>query len=466
MFLHTRNHILLRPLANGVRLNERGERSKNRWQELIIILSMTLPRRPPSYNHFHHNLLLRIAIYHPHLTVRLLTNLKSASGELIFPQGELRIYCGRLLTRLKSKRRGDLLAELDKTYDPFCDIQPHPLLPSTSSSTTNKPKLSHSPPRPPQHLSTSTPSPKMTKTKKSPKKSTPKRVSRSVDRDRSFSPPPPAGLHHHPSSEFPEPPEGGTKKYHSWGYDREGLDPETKFCVVTAPVNDSEKDPTFSVTAARVVIPVKNETLLTEESQMHISTGLCADKKGRPSVFVKQPCNNNTELDNKMEDLKLLGMLANVQFGGDNRAMNEEMNKAYIEAVGMNDHHTDVVTLPNLSQYLPEDDGDGEDDEEGLSYSNGMFSMKPDRANKLTIGPGEYELSPIVYYPKDGKKVTNLSTKMSVQNGYIMVQVLIHGSRRELSLPEAKKPEDSDRKAYFSNLAAATEQFKATNLSG
>lgn len=295
-------------------------------------------------------------------------------------------------------------------------------------------------------------------------KSTPKRTTRRSDRDRSGSPHPPTGLHHHSSSEFPEPPEGGSIKYHSWSHDREGVDPETKICVVTASVNDSKKDPKYSVTATRVVLPVKNQTLLSEESQMGVSTGLCADKKGRPSVFVKQPCDNTAELDNKMEDLKVLGMLADVQFGGDNRAINEEMNKAYIAARGLNDHHTDVMTLPSLEQYL-EDDGDGED-EEDLSYSNGMFSMKPDRANKLTIEPGENELNPIVYYPKDGKKVTNLSTEMSVQNGYIMVQVLHHGSRRELSLPQAKKPEDSDRKAYYANLAAATEQFKNTNLSG
>jgi len=257
-------------------------------------------------------------------------------------------------------------------------------------------------------------------------------------------------------------------KYHSWSYEREGVDPESKICVVTSNVNDSASDPTYTVTAARVVLPTKNETLLTEESQMGVTSGLCADKKGRPSVFVRQPCGNDIEVQNGMEDLKCLSMLANVQFGGDNRQMNEEMTKAYIAAVGQIGHHTDVITLPNLSQYIPDDDDDddGEDDQEELSYSNGMFSFKPDRANKLTIPPGEWELTPVVYYPEDGKKVMNLSTEMTVQNGYIMVQVYIHGSRRELALPEAKKPEDSDRQAYLANLRAATKQFRATNLSG
>ena len=92
---------------------------------------MTLIAKPSSFTTFHHNLLLWISIYHRHLTVRKLqTTLRYTSGELVFPEGELRKYCGQRLTILKQSLSRDLILQLEDNFDPLATLLANQLLTS------------------------------------------------------------------------------------------------------------------------------------------------------------------------------------------------------------------------------------------------------------------------------------------------------------------------------------------------
>lgn len=117
---------------------------------------MTLPAKPTTFEeYFHYNLLLWLALNRPHLTIRKIANhlyYYSESGEsaaLVFPEGELRKYCGALLTILKRENNKQQLAlKLDEEFesDLFELVEANLLLTSVPSSHPPRP-----PARPPQN---------------------------------------------------------------------------------------------------------------------------------------------------------------------------------------------------------------------------------------------------------------------------------------------------------------------------
>lgn len=230
--------------------------------------------------------------------------------------------------------------------------------------------------------------------------------------------------------------------------------------VCSGHVNDSETNPKESFYATRVIAPIRNKTMLFEQSQKHICSGFCADKNGHPAIWIQQPGTLDTPLANNMKDLNALCMFANLTFTGDNKALNDEMKKAYIEAFEYGDLGKgiiDVITLPNLSANEYEDDE--EEEEEGntgpkkLFYSNAMYNNYPDKSNNLTVQPTSvHQLKPVVYYPQGGQSVKNLKGKMTVANGYVMVQVHVEGSRRNLTVSKTTNDE-VDYEDYMDQVA-------------
>ncbi len=224
-------------------------------------------------------------------------------------------------------------------------------------------------------------------------------------------------------------------KYHSWPFSKEGVDKASGLCVCSTQVNDSVQDPKESVLSTRAVLPVGNKTMLVEQWQTYLSAGFCLDDEKRPAFWIKMPRTLETPLENDMEDLGALCILANLLFDGDNTALNEEMKKNYIHAFeteNLRDFIVHVITLPNLS--FQEDDDDAGEDTKHWYYSNDKFNNYPDKSNNLTIKPSEHELKPIVYVPQGGKTVKNLKGTMTVANGYVIVQVYAEGSQRKLTV--------------------------------
>lgn len=429
---------------------------------------MTLPRRPPSFTAFHHNLLLQLALFHPTLTVRAIKDLRYTSGELVFYERDLRKYCGRLLTRLKEKSRDVLQPQLDTSINPFKDIKRHRLLPCPCTPSSSPPPNTN-PPRSPQspsqhqHYKSST-----TTMAKTPSKH---RKSRSASR--STTPPPRA---HGSARKSPYPTKKSSFptiqdalgslglddaliKYHTWPFSKQGVDSESGLMVCSGHVNDSETNPKESFFSTRAIIPIKNKTMLVEHSQRYICSGFCTDKNGDPALWIQQPGTLETPLANGMADLNALSMFANLMFGGDNKALNEEMKKTYIEASEFGDLEKatiDVITLPTLSAN--EYDDEEEEEDEGNTgtkkwfYSNAKYNNYPDKSNNLIVRPPVHELKPVVYYPQGGQSVQNLKGNMTVANGYVMVQVYVEGSRRNLTMPKATKDE-VDYDAYMEKVA-------------
>ena len=133
---------------------------------------MTLTAKPPSFTNYHRNLLLWLAIYHRHLSVRHLNDLLYISGELVFPEGDLLRYCGRLLTRLKEKPNKVLILRLQEGFDPSKDFiehkrltsspcpQAHPPSPQQQSTQYKELNMSRNKSRSPQRPKSTTKLPK------------------------------------------------------------------------------------------------------------------------------------------------------------------------------------------------------------------------------------------------------------------------------------------------------------------
>ena len=417
--------------------------------------------RPSHFTKYHHNLLLWLAIYHRHLTVRNLSKLRYLSGELVFPEGELRSYCGRLLTSLKTEAHKALILKLDEDFDPVDDFLflkelEHRSLPSSLSHPPSCP----SPPQPQSaqkkqeaQLHSTARTPNM----RSPNKS-PHRHRSSKDR------PSKSPLRPKPTTSMlpmPQLEDGVIANFHTWAHSCEGYQQETGILVCTAVVNDSDTNPKESMFATRILKRVNESTLLVNEFQSKISAGITVDNKGRPAIFISQPsASHGAILDNDMVDATALGTYATAKFGGDQSAINNEMNRHLLEEhYGTHLTVVDVVTLPELQQ-----DEEDDDDDNKLSYSNAEFNNYPDASNQLTYPPPDNMLNPTVYIPEEGKKRKNLGVTFSVVHGYIMVQVYVKGSRKDLKLKNAAVDSAGDNENYLASLNRQIAQ--RLNISG
>ena len=424
------------------------------------INSMTLPKRPTNFTAFHNNLLLRLAIFHPTLTVRSIKDLRYTSGEFVFGERELRSYCGRLLTLLKTKNREELLAQLDTSIDPFNDVQSHHLL--ANDNDNSLPLPSGPSPSPGQHLHSSSSTTSTTTMAKTPQKARKSRSSRSPNptRPSTKTPPPPPGAKNSTPTSFPKLKDTPAWErdakvvYHDWPRFKEGFNEDHGLMVCSSNVNDSAANPKESFYATRMVKHINSNTMLVEHFQKWISTGFCQDEKKHPAVWIKLPRTLATPIANDMKDLEDLCKFADLCFGCDNKALNEEMKRLYIQAYenGVMDKSIfHVITLPDVSSWVEDDDDEEDTTAKDWYYSNDKFNNFPDKKNKLTIEPGEHELKPVPLFRE--KEVKHLKGKMKVANGYVMVQVFVEGSQRKLKLSnEAEEEEERDYNDYLEEL--------------